>query len=114
MATLCSIVHTTLRFEQDELPKILVLSPVHIGEGVDAIPDISEMFGHGPAYENSRRLADRYRAVAYRYGCDFFDVSTVAKPSRTDCIHLDAAGHRAIGLAVAEVICDFFPKTVLK
>ena len=105
MGILCSAVQTVLRFEQETPPRILVVSPIHIGEGIDAIPDAYEMFG-AAAREKSLRLAGVYQSTARRYGCDFFDAAKAAEPSPLDCIHLDADGHEALGRAISVKILE--------
>lgn len=49
----------------------------------------------------SEQLADAYRQVAELEGCDFLDASEVARVGSFDGVHLDAAGHHALGLAIA-------------
>lgn len=49
----------------------------------------------------SERLADAYRQVAELEGCDFLDAGEVAHVGSFDGVHLDAAGHHALGLAIA-------------
>lgn len=49
----------------------------------------------------SEQLADAYRQVAELEGCDFLDAGEVARVGSFDGVHLDAAGHHALGLAIA-------------
>lgn len=49
----------------------------------------------------SEQLADAYRQVAELEGCDFLDAGEVAHVGSFDGVHLDAAGHHALGLAIA-------------
>ena len=49
----------------------------------------------------SKELADAYAGVAELEGCDFLDAGKVTKVGDFDGVHLDAAGHHALGLAVA-------------
>jgi len=51
-----------------------------------------------------RELKARYKELAKRMGCDFFDAGTVAKPDPRDGVHLDAESHRKLGRAIAEII----------
>lgn len=49
----------------------------------------------------SEQLADAYRQVAELEGCDFLDAGEAARVGSFDGVHLDAAGHHALGLAIA-------------
>lgn len=84
--------------------KILVVSPIHIGEGI-ANSIFGEMFGVG-AIQKSHQLAGKYQAVAAKYGCGFFDAGTVAKASLVDCLHMMPESHKALGEALTGVVRD--------
>jgi lysophospholipase L1-like esterase len=62
------------------------------------------MWGYGPGIEESGRLAGMYRLMAEGKGVGFFDAGSVAQVSPLDGVHLDDAGHAALGTALAEVI----------
>lgn len=86
-------------------PKILVVSPVHIGEDVI----------HGPyggfdplAPEKSRSLAPLFKEVAANHNCLFFDASTVAQASPVDQLHLDGKNHGALAEGIMGVIKGYF------
>lgn len=49
----------------------------------------------------SEQLADAYRQLAELEGCDFLDAGEVARVGSFDGVHLDAAGHHALGLVIA-------------
>lgn len=81
-------------------PKIMIVSPPHLrkpqtGDGI--------LSGERNIAE-SRRLAELYRIVAERRGCDFLDAASVAFASPLDGVHLDAANSRALGAAVARAL----------
>ena len=85
-------------------PRVLVIAPAPLGSR-ETIPESS---GLADAIAESRLLAPLYREVAADAGVDFLDAGEVAAVSPLDGIHLDAAGHRALGLAVAERVRSIF------
>ena len=84
-------------------PRALLVAPVPIIE----TGFLGEMFAGGA--EKSRDLAPRFAAVAARQGAGFVDAGRLAQVDRTDGIHLDAAGHAALGSALAEAVRHLFP-----
>ena len=83
------------------VPKILLVSPIHIGEKVEASPYIS-FDRESP--EKSRCLAPLYEEVAERLGCMFLDGAKAAGPSSLDQLHMDGNSHRAMADAIYERI----------
>lgn len=87
------------------MPQVLVLSPLLIGKGVEN----KRFFGFGPeAAEESKHLADKYKAVADFYKCGFMDAARFADPSETDLLHMDESGHAALAKALAVEIAYRF------
>lgn len=88
-------------------PRILIVSPPHFGmTAMGVLPRL------GRRIEDSLQLSPLYAALAARRGCGFFDAATVARPSRVDGVHLDAADTRAIGTALAGLIArDLSPQS---
>jgi lysophospholipase L1-like esterase len=82
-------------------PVVLVIAPSNLAR----IPDIEEGAYHEAA-EKMRQLPSLYRDIAHANGCLFLDASQVIVSSDVDGIHFDAAEHRKLGEAVAEVIQD--------
>ena len=78
-------------------PKVLVVSPIHIGPDVAHSP-----FGsfQPEAIEISKGLAAEIRRAAEQAGCAFFDAAAVAGPCDEDSIHMDAANHAALARAL--------------
>jgi lysophospholipase L1-like esterase len=76
-------------------PAALLVAPPPLGR----LDMFAELFAGGP--EKSRGLALHYRGAAEAFGCDFLDAGGVAAVSEADGVHLDAAGHEALGKAVA-------------
>ena len=79
-------------------PKLLLISPTHIHE--THVHD----FIDAASAEKSRGLAAHYRQLAEEYGCGFLDAAAVAQPSAREGLHLDKAGHAALGYAAAEAV----------
>jgi lysophospholipase L1-like esterase len=81
------------------VPPVLVVAPPALGEPKGII---APKFAGGE--RRSVGVAEAFREVAATLGCPFFDAGYVARPSAVDGVHLDAAAHRALGDALAEVV----------
>jgi lysophospholipase L1-like esterase len=77
--------------------KILIAAPAPVH------PDYDRMFGI-PYYEDSCRLAEKYRIMAEENGVYYLNVGDYASASPIDCVHFPAESHRALGLAMAEKV----------
>jgi len=77
--------------------KILIAAPAPVH------PDYDRMFGI-PYYEDSCRLAEKYRIMAEENGVYYLNVGDYASASPIDCVHFSAESHRALGLAMAEKV----------
>lgn len=86
-----------------ERPKVLIISPVHVGDNIAATP-LGHLFDGQDGIRKSREFADCYKAVADKYGCEFLDAARYALAGETDCIHLDEEGHRNLAMAVCEKV----------
>jgi lysophospholipase L1-like esterase len=104
MARLLSTVESVLRFEQKAPPRMMLVSPIHIGPRIVESKVNFEMFDFEYGIDKSKELAPFFRQVAERYGSAFFDAATVAEPSEEDSVHLSAEGHLALGKAIAREI----------
>lgn len=105
MELLC---HTILHFDYGAgypVPKILVISPIHIGAEMEHCPFASFDETAAP---KSHELAPLYQKTAKQLGCLYLDASRVSVPSDTDQLHMDAASHRALATAVLDVIRSQF------
>lgn len=79
-------------------PKILLLSPPHVCPQT-AFEDFQGR------HEASTHLGGLYAQLAQRYGCGFFDVSTVAGISDLpDGLHMNANAHAALGKRAAALV----------
>ncbi len=71
--------------------KILVVSPIHLGDGVGEEgfdPEFNET-----SVNASHNLANAYKAVTNKYDLAFLDASLIAKSSDTDREHMDEKNH---------------------
>ena len=82
-------------------PKVLLVSPIHLGESVEN----SCYTGFAPgAVAVSKALAPYYKAQAAAHSWLYFDASTVAGPSAKDKLHMEAEDHEALARAFADII----------
>ena len=82
------------------MPKILLVSPIHMGPEIDRSEYASFDAESG---ERVKGLAAQYAASAEKYGCAFLNAAEVAKPG-PDQLHMDAEGHRALAEALAPLV----------
>lgn len=78
--------------------KILLVSPIHLGEGVGEE-------GFDPAYDKNSELviwglAKEYEKLAKDRNYSFLDAALIAKPSEIDREHLDEEGHKKLANAL--------------
>ena len=83
-------------------PRILVVCPPHIGEGLYLVPE-GEAMGRG-CPEKSRELAKYLAPVAKRLGCAFLDAEGLAEFNDHDCMHLTRRGHAQLAAALAPLV----------
>ena len=76
-------------------PQVLLVAPAPLGR----LTWLAEMFEGGSA--KSRNFAAEYARIAEAFGVPFLDAGSIIASSDEDGIHLDAAAHRTLGLAVA-------------
>ena len=82
------------------VPKILLVSPIHMGPEIDRSEYASFDAESG---ERVKGLAAQYAASAEKYGCAFLNAAEVAKPG-PDQLHMDAEGHRTLAEALAPLV----------
>ena len=92
-----------LKYKCNIDPKILIISPVWLGEDI-ADSRFSEFFDGENAVKNSKRLAYWYEETAKLFECEFFDASTVAYAGKTDSLHIEAESHMKLAEALAEKV----------
>lgn len=86
-------------------PKILVVSPVYVGDQVEK--SIYITFDKSSAAK-SHELAPLIRQASEQRGCLFVDAAQVAFPSLADQLHMDADSHRALAEKLAGVVQAYF------
>ncbi len=82
-------------------PKVLLVAPIAAGPFA-LLPDLAEKFAGGE--EKSRRFPVLYKRAADSLGCVFLNAQDHVQPSRNDGLHFDAAGHLALGRAIAAAV----------
>lgn len=82
--------------------KILLLSPIHLGEHVWKETYDPE-FNRKSVYV-SKKLKPIYSGLARKYGCQFLAASDFAKPSYIDQEHLSEEGHKVLAEAIYRVL----------
>ncbi|MBQ6520940.1 MAG: hypothetical protein IJI14_19720 [Anaerolineaceae bacterium] len=86
-------------------PKILIVAPPHIGDGLYNDEAASGPMGAG-CPERSRGLAKYFKQQADLLGCEFMDAEGLAEFNQIDCMHLTAKGHRQLADALTAKIKD--------
>ena len=90
--------------KQGFVPKIILVSPPHIGEGMaDSV--FSASFSTR-AIGESALFAKNYKEVADDKGCIFFDAASYIEPSEEDSLHLTEDAHITLAEKLAEVVLD--------
>ena len=85
-------------------PKILLVSPIHIG------PETGKSGCVGfdiSSHEKTLQLAELYKAEAERLGTYFLDAASVAEPG-IDNVHLDIEEHKKLAIAISKKIKEIF------
>lgn len=85
---------------EDPKIQILLLSPIHLGDGVGEK-------GYDPEFDAqsvavSHQLKEAYQRIAKQNHCDFLAASDLASPSPIDREHLTEEGHRRLASAIFE------------
>jgi lysophospholipase L1-like esterase len=83
----------------EQAPAVVAVAPPPIGP----LPAADEAMAPG-AREASLSFAREYRRVCAPLGVRVLDLGPVCEPTPEDGIHFDRDAHRAIGLAVGEVV----------
>jgi lysophospholipase L1-like esterase len=88
-------------------PEVLLVSPPHALE----LSDEMKKYCQGTSTK-TKEFAEHYREVADNQRCEFLDASGVVSPSEIDGIHLDAEGHKKLGLAIARSVDRIIGKEI--
>ncbi|MGN0155049.1 MAG: GDSL-type esterase/lipase family protein [Lachnospiraceae bacterium] len=87
------------------LPKILIISPILLGDEIVGKGGICTQFDK-TSLEESKRMAAAISNICKRYGVEFMDAAKYAKVSLTDAIHMDEANHVKFGNAIYKKLCE--------
>lgn len=100
--TLVNVIQTFTKEKQGFEPKIVLVSPPEIGEGICFSP----FFGafDETAIQRSREFPNYYQKVAEKYQCVFFDAAAHITSSEVDSLHLSAEAHSVLAEELSEVI----------
>lgn len=85
--------------KQGYVPKIVLISPPEIGEGITASPFYGRFLEN--AVSRSREFSKYYKTVADKYKCIFFNAAEFIKASDVDSLHLDPDAHRMTPIMIA-------------
>jgi lysophospholipase L1-like esterase len=86
-------------------PRLLLMCPPTVGK-LSHLPDLEAKLPN--AQTRSQELPRHYEAVAAALGCAYLNTQEIIAPSPVDGIHLDAAAHEKLGLALAAKIKALF------
>ena len=89
--------------KQGFIPRIVLISPPRIGQGIKASPFYGAFDEN--AIERSKEFPVFYKAVAEKYGCIFLDAAEYVEPSAFDSLHLTAEGHEILAQKLYDCIC---------
>ena len=82
-------------------PRVLLISPPHLGEGIEHSPYSGFT---ARAVEVSKQLAPLYRDVCAAHGWLYLDAARYASPSERDSLHMEAESHLALAVAVEQAV----------
>ncbi|MCR4907822.1 MAG: SGNH/GDSL hydrolase family protein [Lachnospiraceae bacterium] len=88
--------------KQGYVPKIVLVSPPEIGEGIASSVFYGAFLEN--AIERSRQFPAYYKSVAERKGCIFFNAAEYVTPSEEDSLHLTAESHRILSEKLYEIV----------
>ena len=98
-ATLIWIVQKSFAGPGGAAPQVLLVAP----HPMATVRGMMALFFAG-GEETSKQLASNYEVIATSCGAHFLDAGKFVTASEADGVHLDAAGQRKLGAAVAEKI----------
>ena len=99
MAALIQSVRTAPIEPGMPVPPILIIAPPAVAHPKGLIA--AKFAG---AEEKCKGLADAYQAISQAMDCAFFDAGSIVRTSDVDGVHLDAAQHTTLGLAIAHKV----------
>lgn len=90
--------------KQGFVPKTVLVSPPHIGNGIRTSPFYGAFFEE--AVDESKKFSACYKEVSDKKGCIFFDAAKFIEPSMTDSLHLTPEGHAVLAERLYEIVKD--------
>lgn len=90
--------------EGDPDAKVLLISPIHLGEGV--WEDGYDKEFSRESVTVSKQLGDVYRKIALQRGISYLNASDIASPDDADREHLNETGHKALAEAVLKKLSE--------
>lgn len=99
---LVEVIRTFTQEKQGFVPKIILVSPPEVGEGIGASPFYGA-FDEG-AVAVSKQFPAYYREVAEKMGCIFLNAAEYVRPSDVDSLHLTPEGHRVLAEQLYAVV----------
>ncbi len=100
--TLVRLIQTFTAEKQGFTPKILLVSPIFIGEEIVNTHFRASFDSSAPV--RSKLLAPLYKAIAAQHGCLYLNAADIAKPSAADSLHMMAEDHTALAQAFANAV----------
>ncbi|MBQ3665343.1 MAG: acylhydrolase [Lachnospiraceae bacterium] len=88
--------------KQGFIPKIILVSPIEVGEDID-----DSLFNYEftkNAIAKSKEFHTLYQKVARQKGCIYFNAAEYVKPSKEDSLHMTEEGHKIFAEKMAEII----------
>lgn len=107
VGTLVELIQKVLGEKQEIVPKILVVSPIEVGEEIMDTED-GILFSGVEGIQASKEFPKLYYEQAKRFGCEFLNAAEYASPSPVDCIHMDETGHAALAEALYQKVRSMF------
>ena len=86
--------------EHGNTPKILLVSPILVGENLMQIDRMNAIFGEA-AIGKAKGFAVEFKRIADEFGVEFIDAAKYAEPSPRDAIHMEPEGQLALAEAFA-------------
>lgn len=108
---LCAMAQNFDYGKEYQVPRVLVVSPIHIGTQLEGCPFAGF---NAQSAAKSRMLAPLIQKAAEEQGAAFFDASAAASYSQADQIHMDAQGHEALAQALYEQVVLLLGETALE
>ena len=99
----------TASFNKNGIPsRILLVSPIEVGEGMAKKSVWTASFGGESAVTRSRQFAEEFRKEAERQGVYYMNAAAYAQASKRDSLHLDEEGHKKLAEAMYHKILEIF------